>query len=89
MLNLIEAMDEINNRRSEVSKEYEMKLKAFDEAYKVLADMNEACIVCKGKGKILRIRACAEDDRPDPDNPRDWNTCSMCHGTGRVQHKER
>lgn len=88
MLNLVESMNEIKRRRDVYAKEAEDKLKAFDETYKILFDMNEACPNCNGLGKKLRSRACAEDDAPDPNDPRDWNACPWCGGTGRAKKEE-
>lgn len=89
MLNFVEPMKEIKRRREAYAKEAEEKLKVFDEAYKVLFDMNEACPNCDGQGKKLRSRACAEDDAPDPNDPRDWNVCTWCGGSGRVTKEKK
>lgn len=43
------------------------------------------CPACHGAGKILRSRACAEDDPPDPDDPNDYEPCRLCQGLGFVE----
>lgn len=87
MLNLIEPMNEIKRRRSSFESEAKHKFEAFDEAYRILEDMNEACFHCNGQGKRLRSRSCAEDDAPDPNDPRDWLVCTWCGGSGRKRGK--
>lgn len=49
----------------------------------LLKKKNTLCLKCFGKGKVLRSRACAEDDRPDPDDPSDYIRCDRCNGSGR------
>lgn len=83
MINLLDAMDTIQQKKLLLKRETEEKIKAFDEAYLVLWNINEACPHCKGKGKKLRSRSCAEDYRPDPNDPSDWETCKLCGGSGR------
>lgn len=88
MLNLLPAMREIDKKRDALKMAYDQQMAAYNNAYKVLFDMNEACPHCDGEGKVLRKRACAEDDRPDPNDPRDWNTCPHCGGTGIAKKNE-
>lgn len=84
MLNLLPAMREIDKKRDAAQREFDIKMGSLNEAYKVLFDLNEACPHCDGKGKKLRQRACAEDDRPNPNDPTDWETCQHCRGTGKI-----
>lgn len=65
--------------------EYKSKLIGIDTAILAVQRINTVCEKCEGKG-----RACAEDDRPDPNDPNDWITCPECHGSGGVtqQRKE-
>lgn len=76
----------------QIQKEIDDKTLAFNEEIAPLTDtleslhkVNEACLICEGRGKVLRSRACAEDDRPDPNDPSDWIKCPFCHGTGRIK----
>lgn len=82
MLNMLDAMATIREKQEILKKAYQKQMDEYEAAYAVLFDMNEACEYCRGEGKTLRSRACAEDDRPDPKDPNDWNVCSHCHGTG-------
>lgn len=86
MLNLIEALETIKQKRRKVFEERDKELAELDAAYNVLFDLNEACLECRGKGKKLRTRSCAEDDRPNSNNESDWIQCPVCKGTGRVKH---
>lgn len=81
MLNLVPAMREIEKKRTALKMAYEQQMAAYDQAYKVLEEMNEVCPRCLGEKKILRSRSCAEDD-VDPNDPRDYETCPVCRGTG-------
>lgn len=85
MLNLVDAINELEKRIRQKTVEFNKELEKMEATVKYLKEMNEACPICNGKGKILRDWVYAEDDRPDPDDPRDWRPCSVCNGTGRVQ----
>lgn len=85
MINLLDAIKTLEAEKTAIKTEAQKKCDALDQAIHTLRVTNEACWFCGGKGKILRSRACAEDDRPNPDDPRDWNTCSACRGTG-IKH---
>lgn len=82
MVNLLHEIEALKAQQRAIRAEAEQKCKALEEAEKVLRIQNEACWYCKGTGKILRSRSCAEDDRPDPLDPRDYTTCAACNGTG-------
>lgn len=86
MVNLVPAIQSIEQQIVDIKCEYERKLKPLEESLKQLRKINETCERCNGNGKVLRSRACAEDDRPDPDDPRDYNTCPECNGTGRAKY---
>lgn len=83
MLNLVDAIIELNKKIGQKRMAFNIEIGRMEDAVEYLKELNEACIACNGKGKILRTRSCAEDDRPDPDDPRDWVVCPACHGTGR------
>ena len=85
MINLLEAIHTLEDEKRKILREAEEKCKALDQSIHTLRLTNEACWFCGGKGKLLRKRACAEDDRPNPDDPRDWNICNACKGTG-IKH---
>ena len=82
MLNLTPAIRAIEEQIREIDYEYQKKVEPYKKSLEELRKINEACEVCGGEGRVLRSRACAEDDRPDPNDPRDWNTCQACNGTG-------
>lgn len=81
-LNLVPAIREVEHQIRMLEFEHEEKLKPYRDSLKSLREINQACEECNGEGMVLRSRACAEDDPPDPDDPRDYNVCSACHGTG-------
>lgn len=87
MPNVVSAIKEISAERQKVEAELKSKLAGYDMALAALRAVNTVCETCEGKGKVLRSRACAEDDRPDPADPNDWETCPTCHGTGAALHK--
>ncbi len=88
MLNLVPAIREVEAQIHKLEYGFEAKIKPYRESLKALRKINEACERCNGEGKVLRSRACAEDDTPDPNDPRDWNTCHDCNGTGLSNYKE-
>ena len=89
MPNLVKAINEMNNVRQEAIKRHEAELKQINDAILLLQKYNTACTLCDGVGKRLRSRACAEDDRPDPNDPSDWITCPACNGTGQALLKKK
>ncbi len=82
MINLIEAMQTVGKLETEKRTEFNREIAKYENAFALLKQLNEACLACNGKGKILKTRACAEDDRPDPNDPSDWRVCPACNGTG-------
>lgn len=88
MLNLVPAIREIEAQIREMESDFKAKLKPYQESLNALRKINQACENCEGAGKVLRCRSCAEDDRPDPNDPSDWNTCPVCHGTGCATKKK-
>lgn len=87
-MNLIPAINEMRKEIVEARSQLERKVYDLEQGLKALKKLNTYCEECGGEGKKLRSRACAEDDRPNPDDPRDWLKCNFCHGTGRVKPKE-
>ena len=85
MLNLIPAIRAIESEISEIKKEYNKKIEPLSTSLEHLRKINEAC---EGKGRLLRHRSCAEDNRPDPRDPNDWNTCPDCNGTGLAHYNK-
>lgn len=81
-LNLIPAIKELQKRKNELIKEFQRKVRPLQDSIEHLRKLNEVCERCEGKGWNLRTRVCAEDDRPDPNDPRDRIICDVCHGTG-------
>jgi len=86
-LNLVPAIHEIETRIHLLEVDFEEQIKPYRESLSTLRKINEACERCNGKGKVLRGRACAEDDAPNPNDPRDWNTCPVCNGSGMSTYK--
>lgn len=87
-LNLVPAIREVEAQIRQLTAEFEKKVKPYNDSLAALRKVNTACERCEGIGKVLRSRACAEDDRPDPDDPRDWNTCPVCQGSGLATYTE-
>lgn len=81
-LNLLEAIKSLERQRNEAVAEHEKRLKNLDAAITAVRMANEVCWFCNGKGWKPRTRACAEDDRIDPNDPFDRIPCAACHGTG-------
>lgn len=90
MPNLVAALKELRKEKADLEAEYKSKLIGIDTAILAVQRINTVCEKCEGKGKVLRSRACAEDDRPDPNDPNDWITCPDCHGSGHaITERER
>lgn len=83
ILNLLPAIRALEAEVSDLELECKKKLAPYKDSLEALRKLNTACERCDGKGKVLRTRACAEDYRPDPNDPADWRTCNVCHGTER------
>ncbi|MCM1222438.1 MAG: hypothetical protein NC548_49020 [Lachnospiraceae bacterium] len=81
-LNLVPAIREIEHQISKMESDFEAKILPYKRSLIELRKINTACEFCGGEGRVLRSRACAEDDRPDPNDPTDWLKCSKCCGTG-------
>lgn len=81
-LNLVPAIRSLEEELSRLEYEFEKTTKPYRDSLNQLRQLNQACERCNGMGKVLRSRACAEDDAPDPDDPRDWNICPECGGSG-------
>jgi len=85
-MNLVPAINEMESAISKTKHEYDDKIKELKDGLVALRKLNTVCEKCGGEGKYLRSRACAEDDRPDPNDPRDYIKCSDCHGTGKAKY---
>lgn len=85
MINLLNAITDLEKQKGALTDRYNAEVKELDDAIAVLRKSNQACWCCGGRGWNLRQRVCAEDDRPNEDDPRDRRTCRMCHGTG-IKH---
>ena len=86
-LNLVPAIIKIESQMKKIEREYRLKLEPYEKSLVELRKINTACEMCGGTGKVLHTRACAEDDRPDPNDPRDYNVCERCMGTGLAHPK--
>lgn len=85
-MNLLPALEEMRRQIQKVKSEKDMELHELEQGLDALKKLNTYCESCGGVGKTLRSRACAEDDRPDENDPRDWRKCNYCGGTGRVRY---
>ena len=83
MINVVPAIKMIQKEIDEKTIAFNAEIQPLKDALKALVDVNEICVACEGKGKVLRKRLCAEDDRPDPNDPRDYIICFACSGSGR------
>lgn len=87
-LNLVPAIKAIEQQICEIASEYNKLIEKYKTSLSYLRELNDYCEKCCGEGKILRSRCCAEDDRPDPNDPRDYITCDNCGGTGIVTREK-
>jgi len=85
-MNLIPAIRQMEKEISDREHTFRKEIQELKDGLKALRKINTVCEKCNGKGKYLRPRACAEDDRPNPDDPTDYLKCSKCNGTGKVKH---
>ena len=85
-LNLVAAIVATEGEISKMKRRHELELQPMEEALKALRNINTACERCNGQGKVLRCRACAEDDAPDPNDPRDYVVCPVCLGSGEANY---
>lgn len=81
-INLVPAIKALEEQINEIRSEYLETVRPYEDSLRELRKLNTACERCNGTGKLLRRRACAEDDRPDPNNPADYVRCMRCGGTG-------
>lgn len=88
MINLTPAIKELEREIRDRQHRFEEQIRPYKDSLKQLKELNEACEYCLGAGSILRARACAEDDRPDPNDPQDYRTCPYCNGSGRKEDGE-
>lgn len=86
-LNLVPAIREVEAQIGQLEAEFKAKIKPYRDSLSALRKINTACEKCGGSGKVLRNRAYAEDDRPDPDDPTDWRSCPICHGSGIAKYE--
>lgn len=87
-MNLVDAIVQIERQKEKKEIELKREIESYNKALNLLRGMNDVCERCYGRGNILRSRACAEDDRPDPNDTRDYIKCPMCHGTGKAVKNE-
>lgn len=86
-LNLVPAIRELEREIRKQECEFNARIKPYKDSLEQLRRLNTACETCNGFGKVLRSRACAEDDAPDPNDPRDYRECRVCKGTGTTDKK--
>lgn len=86
-LNLVPAIKIIEEIISKLDAEHEKKVRPYLNSLEQLRKLNTACEYCNGTGEVLRFRVCAEDDRPDPDNPNDLKRCPKCKGSGKANYE--
>ena len=81
-INLVPAIKALEEQIKEIRSEYLETVRPYEDSLRELRKLNTACERCNGTGKLLRHRSCAEDDRPDPNDPADYVKCMRCGGTG-------
>lgn len=81
-LNLVPAIRELEREIRIQESEFNSRMKPYRDSLEHLRKLNTACETCEGTGRVLRSRACAEDDRSDPNDPSDYKVCDICKGTG-------
>lgn len=81
-LNLVPAIKILEEEIRKLGYEFDKQIQPYRDSLSQLRKINQACERCNGTGKVLRSRACAEDDRPNPNDPMDWNKCPICGGSG-------
>lgn len=82
-VNLVPAIKELTKFITEEDSKHTKRMKPYKESLDALRSLNTVCEKCEGQGKVLRGRSCAEDDRPDPNDPFDYTTCPCCGGSGK------
>jgi RecJ-like exonuclease len=89
MLNLIQAIKEIqekidklidekDEKIKEITQKYEEEIQKYNNALSIIRELNEACEYCEGKGKVY-----VKDDSSDPYNRAELMDCPVCLGTGK------
>lgn len=81
-LNLVPAIRELEREIKNQESDFLSRIKPYKDSLEQLRKLNTACETCCGTGRVLRSRTCAEDDRPNPNDPQDYRECSVCRGTG-------
>lgn len=84
-MNLVHGIKATIAKMEEIDRERDAKIKDLEDGLKALRKINTVCEMCYGDGRVLRKRACAEDDRPDPNLPEDMIRCTSCKGTGKAK----
>jgi len=87
-LNLVAAIRTTQSEISNMKNRHRKELQPLEDALIALRRINTVCERCNGSGKILRSRTCAEDDRPDPNDPSDYVVCPECIGSGEAHYDE-
>ena len=87
--NLVPAIRELEAEVRQIEAEYRKELEPLTTSIAQLRKLNTACEKCCGNGRVLRSRTCAEDDRPDPDDPTDYIMCDRCFGSGMEPKEEK
>ena len=68
MLNLVPVIIETNKAIWNKRHKFNEEIARYEAIVKRLREMNEACFICEGSGKIS--------------NGEEWEICPYCHGTG-------
>lgn len=87
-INLVPAIKEIEKIIKEKEARFKKEIAPYEESLNQLRRINTVCEKCMGAGHVLRNRVCAEDDRPNPNDPSDWVECKKCYGTGTIRSEE-
>ena len=84
-INLVPAIKELEAQIKRQEQEFLKVIEPYKNSLTQLRKLNTVCETCRGNGRVLRARACAEDDRPDPKYINDYIIYPDCKGSGKIR----